>query len=107
MSVLKKKLRSWLFNFKVWYWRKTTYKRYYLDFTQEMIMDNSYTGYVAGRIELCNGNLSAHSIDEQRIFTNDVKEFYKLVDKYSYKDGTMKQMNKMLKEFEQYDCRRC
>lgn len=107
MNKLKEKLKDWWFNIRLWYWSKTSYRRYYVDFIQEMIMDESFDGYVAGRMELCNGMLSPYSIEEQRIFTKDVREFYKLVDKYTYEEGTLKQINKMLKEFEKYDCRRC
>ena len=102
MNRFKQKLRSWWFDLDVWYSYKTSYRRYYISFTQEMVMDPAYKGYLAGRLEICNGMLSPHSIEEQRVFTKDIGNFYKDLDKVEWKDSTLKKLNKRLKNFDKY-----
>lgn len=102
MNRFKQKLRSWWFDLNVWYSYKTSYRRYYISFTQEMIMDPQFSDYIGGRLETCNGMLSPYSIEEQRIFTRDVEDFYKDLDKVEWKDSTLKKLNKRLKNFDKY-----
>lgn len=106
MNRFKQKLRSWWFDLNVWYSYKTSYRRYYISFTQEMIMDPQFNDYIAGRLETCNGMLSPHSIEEQRIFTRDIGDFYKDLDKIEWKDSTLKKLNKRLKNFDKYNDRK-
>ena len=106
MNKFRQKLRSWWFDLDVWYSYKTSYRRYYISFTQEMIMNPDYKGYLAGRLEICNGILSPHSIEEQRIFTKDTGNFYKDLDKIEWKDSTLKKLNKRLKNFDKYNDRK-
>ena len=106
MNRFKQKLRSWWFDLNVWYSYKTSYRRYYISFTQEMIMDPQFSDYIAGRLETCNGMLSPHSIEEQRVFTRDIGDFYKDLDKIEWKDSTLKKLNKRLKNFDKYNDRK-
>ena len=102
MNKFKQKLRSWWFDLNVWYAYKTSYRRYYISFTQEMIMDPQFGDYIAGRLETCNGMLSPYSIEEQRVFTKDIGNFYDDLDKVEWKDSTLKKLNKRLKNFDKY-----
>lgn len=102
MNKLKQKLFSLWFNLNTWYAYKTAYKRYYISFTQEMIMDPQFNDYIAGRLEICNNMLSPYSIEEQRVFTRDIEDFYKDLDKVEWKDSTLKKLNKRLKNFDKY-----
>ena len=106
MNKFRQKLSSWWFNLNVWYSYKTSYRRYYISFTQEMIMNPDYKGYLAGRLETCNGMLSPYSIEEQRVFTKDTGNFYKDLDKVEWKDSTLKKLNKRLKNFGKYNDRK-
>ena len=106
MNKLKQKLFSLWFNLRTWYAYKTSYRRYYISFIQEMIMDPQFSGYIAGRLETCNGMLSPYSIEEQRIITRDVEDFYKDLDKVEWKDSTLKKLNKRLKNFDKYNDRK-
>lgn len=102
MNKLKQKLSSLWFNLSTWYSYKTSYRRYYISFTQEMIMDSQFCDYIAGRLEICNGMLSPYSIEEQRVFTKYISDFYNDLDKVEWKNFTLKKLNKRLKNFEKY-----
>lgn len=102
MNKFRQKLSSWWFDLNVWYSYKTSYRRYYISFTQEMIMDPQFSDYIAGRLEICNGMLSPYSLEEQRVFTRDIGNFYVDLDKVEWKDSTLKKLNKRLKNFDKY-----
>ena len=106
MNKFRQKLSSWWFNLNVWYSYKTSYRRYYISFTQEMIMDPQFSDYIAGRLETCNGMLSPYSLEEQRVFTRDIRNFYNDLDKVEWKDSTLKKLNKRLKNFDKYNDRK-
>lgn len=76
--------------------------QYYMDFTEEMIMNDRFPGYRAGRLEIRNSFLSSHSMEEQRIFTDRFGEFNKEFEKYMWKPTTLRRLKRNLKKFEKY-----
>ncbi len=77
---------------------------YYLCFTEEMIMNDQFPGYRAGRIEIKNSYLSPYSLEEQRIFTKSFNAFYEEFRTYMWKEMSYKKLKQILKQFEYFDC---
>lgn len=77
-------------------------RSYYLDFTEEFIMNDDFPGYRAGRLEIRNGSLSPHSLEEQRVFTKNFNQFNKDFEKVMWKETSKERLREILKEFEKY-----
>ena len=70
--------------------------RYWLNFTEEFIMNPKYEGYVAGRIEV-HVKSEPYSIDEIRYFTNK-PDFYKFREKWDWKKLSKRKLKKFEKK---------
>ena len=93
------RLKDILFRLQDYILAEVLRRRYYLSFIREYSF--KYPDYLAGRLEICSLD-SPYSEDEQRVFTSQIKEFYKDMDKLEYKLFTRKGIDKKLIKFEKY-----
>ena len=69
---------------------------HFLNFVEEIIMNENYQGYRAGRIEVYDNETDRPFSDEEiRFFTDDVKGYYKFQDKYDFKDVSKETLEKV------------
>jgi len=64
--------------------------RIFLSFTEEMVLNPAYAGFIGGRVEVYEQG-GEYATDELRFFTNDADKFYKFRDKYDFKELNEKQ----------------
>lgn len=69
-------------------------KKYFLSFIEECIMNEKYSGYVGGRIEVYdNESENPYNIEEIRFFTNKCDKFYAFREAWDFQDVTELQLN--------------
>ena len=75
--------------------------KYFLSFTEEMVLNEAYAGYVGGRVEI-HEQEGEYAIDELRFFTKDVDKFYEFRDKWDFKQVNEKQFSKFKAELKKF-----
>lgn len=77
-------------------------KNIFISFIEEAILNENYTGYVGGRIEV-SYPADKYPRDEIRFFTNKIKEFYNFREEWDMKEVSSKELkfikDKVKKEF--------
>jgi len=91
------------------FWRKNKWflipyywwKWYSLSFVEEVVMNEDYKGYIAGRVEVWT-QWSKYDVDELRFLTNKHRGYYELREKYELKDLSWFELRKFKKEIKQF-----
>jgi len=90
-----KEFIKWYCN--LYYWIKP----YFISFVEEGIRNENYKDYIGGRVEIFT-QWSRFDINEYRFLTKDTEAFYKIRDKYEFKNLSwwgLKKLKKIISKF--------
>lgn len=65
----------------------------HISFTEEIVLNPDYSGYIGGRIEVHHPTDKAFHSEEIRFFTKDIDEFNAFRDQWDMKDITSKELD--------------
>jgi hypothetical protein len=67
---------------------------YFISFIEEGILNSEYEGYVGGRVEVYNDDVSEWAIEEIRFWTKD-KGWYKFREKWDFRGVNKRQLDRL------------